>query len=345
MSQPLVSIVITQRERFGMTQESLEDLYAHTSGEFEVIYVDGNSPLPYAEYLRKEAERRGFMLIRREHYLMPNEARNLGREAAKGTYIVFCDNDVLYTDGWLEALVACAEETGAAIVAPLTCQGLPAHQVIHHAGGLFTPGNDVSKFFATPRQERRDFIEDMHGHAVPIAEYDGEMVRTKTGMCEFHCALVRADLFDKIGPLDENMRSTKEHIDLSISAWNAGEEVWFEPTSIVTYVFPCRARPLNKDDWPFFALRWSDQFGQDSLSHFIEKWLLSVPDDYLHNKRETYKMRRMQGILIPMMAQMPLVKSTRGTTRGAARLAAPLERLINRGLVARHERQRREIIR
>ena len=54
---------------------------------------------------------------------------------AETEYVVFVDNDVLYTEGWLDRLVACADETGAEVVAPLTCQGLPAHTEIHHAGG------------------------------------------------------------------------------------------------------------------------------------------------------------------------------------------------------------------
>ena len=37
------TIVVTQRERFGMTQESLESLIEHTPGA-AVIYVDGSSP-------------------------------------------------------------------------------------------------------------------------------------------------------------------------------------------------------------------------------------------------------------------------------------------------------------
>jgi len=41
------------------------------------------------------------------------------------------DNDVIVSPGWLEALVACAGETGATVVSPLICQGTPLHD---HAG-------------------------------------------------------------------------------------------------------------------------------------------------------------------------------------------------------------------
>ena len=66
-----------------------------------------------------------------------------------------------------------------------------------------------------------------------------------------------------------------------MSVRQAGGTVWFEPSSVVTYVFPCRARPMTPEDWPFFALRWSDAYGRRSLEHFIAKWNLKTKADYV----------------------------------------------------------------
>lgn len=332
------TVIVTQRERFGMTEESLDSLYDHIGEDVEVIVVDGNSPPRVARYLRDAAARRGFTLIRTEHFLTPNQARNLGVAAAKTKYVAFADNDVLYTDGWLDALIACAEETGAAVVAPLTCQGLPAHQQIHHAGGTYAVGGDMDGFIANP-DGRRPFDEVMIAHGEPREAWNGRLERQVTGMCEFHCVLARADIFDRIGPLDEQLLSTKEHIDFSMEVRRAGEEVWFEPASVITYVFPCRARPLNPEDWPFFALRWSSSYGRRSLAHLIAKWSLATRPDYVASKRGIYSMRRMQGILIPLMRKVPLAGRSPRFTRVAARLAGPLEEVANGALVAWHERR------
>lgn len=150
MTEPRATIIVTQRERFGMTGESLESLYANTKG-VDVIYVDGKSPARVRDLLKREAMERGFRLIRSETYLTPNQARNMGVAAATTEYVVFADNDVLFSENWLPPLIACADEERAEVVAPLTCQGLPAHTEIHHAGGDYAPGGDMAGFFkATP---------------------------------------------------------------------------------------------------------------------------------------------------------------------------------------------------
>ena len=337
MSEPRATIIITQRERFGMTEESLRSLYEHTPDP-KVIYVDGNSPPRIAEILRREAKDRGFELIRTEHYLTPNQARNMGVAAADIEYVVFADNDVLFSDDWLQPLIACADEEGADIVAPLTCQGLPAHTEIHHAGGDYAPGGDMAGFFEGNPELGRDFDEVMHGHAEKVDAWQGKLKRQQTGMCEFHCALFRRDAFDRFGPLDEKLLSTKEHIDMSMTVRQGGGTVWFEPASVITYVFPCRARPMNPEDWPFFALRWSDAYGQRSLDHFIAKWNLKPKPDYVASKRRTYAGRRMQGMLVPMMRRLPVIGKNDGWAKKLARASMFPERLVNAAMVRRQDR-------
>jgi GT2 family glycosyltransferase len=338
MSEPRVTVIVTQRERFGMTEESLNSLYEHTPNA-RVVYVDGKSPKRVADYLRRESASRGFTLVRKERFLTPNQARNIGVEAADTEFVVFVDNDVLYTPGWLDRLVACADQTGAWVVAPLTCQGLPAHTEIHHAGGDYAPNGDMDAFFATDAENGRAFDEVMHGHAEKVDDWRGRLERKVTGMCEFHCVLARRDVFDRIGPLDEKLLSTKEHIDFSMSVRKAGGEVWFEPSSVVTYVFPCRARPMTPEDWPFFALRWSDAHGRRSLDHFISKWNLETKPNYVTSKQGIYRMRRMQGMLIPIMRKVPLLGRNERLARQAAKIAARPERFANAWWVALHDRK------
>ncbi|WP_375291102.1 glycosyltransferase family 2 protein [Qipengyuania sp.] len=338
-AEPLATVIVTQRERFGMTEESLDSLYDHIGNNVDVVVVDGNSPPTKKAYLERTAKARGFTLIRRETFLTPNQARNLGVAAAKTKYVAFVDNDVIYSGGWLENLIACAEETGAAVVAPLTCHGLPAHSEIHHAGGDYALGGEIDAFIAANDGRKRPFDEVMHGHGDKVDQWQGKLSRKITGMCEFHCVLVRKDVFEKTGPLDEELLSTKEHIDFSMSVRQAGEEVWFEPSSVITYVFPCRARPLNREDWPFFALRWSSAYGSRSLKHLIAKWRLQTKPDYVAEKEHIYATRRMQGILIPMMRQIPLVGRNARFARVAARASQPVEMMVNRAIVGWHDRR------
>ncbi|WP_308917114.1 glycosyltransferase family 2 protein [Jannaschia sp. LMIT008] len=336
------TVIVTQRERFGMTAESLDSLFEHTPG-VRLVYVDGNSPDRWRTYLAEQAEARGFTLVRTDHFLTPNQARNIGVRHAETEFVAFCDNDVIYSDGWLDRLIACADEEGADVVAPLTCQGLPAHTEIHHAGGDYAAGGDMAGFFAGNPDLGRAFDEVMHGHGDKVADWQGKLTRQETGMSEFHCALTRRDVFDRIGPLDEGMLSTKEHIDFCMMVKAAGGSVWFEPSSVVTYVFPCRARPMSPEDWPFFSLRWSNAYGLRSLNHFIAKWNLSVPDGYVARKRQIYVLRRLQGILTPMMFRVPGLRAKPSLAKRAARVTMFPERIVNRILVERQDRRARKV--
>lgn len=338
MNPDAVTVIVTQRERFGMTEESLRSLQDHTPG-VRIVYVDGRSPKRVAAFLRAEADAGRIDLIRRERFLTPNQARNIGVAAARTPYVVFADNDVIFTPGWLAPLVACAEEEDADIVSPLTCQGLPFHTEIHHAGGDYAVGGDVSGFFAA--DDDRAFEEVMHGHGVKVADYDGPMRRMETGTPEFHCVLARRDVFDRLGPLDEALLSTKEHIDFAMTVRRAGGRVFFEPASVVTYVFPCRARPLTIEDLPFFQLRWSDAYGRRSLQHFIAKWGLKPRADYVASKRGVYAMRRMQGILIPLWRKVPGFAGRDWLVKPVARASLILERLVSEVRIAFIDLRRR----
>jgi len=97
------------RERFSHSKVALETLYQNTALPFELAYVDVNSPRHVARYLRQQAAERNFQLIRRERYLSPNQARNVGLAAVTSEYVVFIDNDCEVAPGCLAALLRCAE--------------------------------------------------------------------------------------------------------------------------------------------------------------------------------------------------------------------------------------------
>src|SRR5512139_2931821 len=90
-----VTIVVVPRDHFSDAQESLESVYENTKYPFDLVYVDGGSPVTVASYLKQRSASLGFRLLRTEHYLSPNRARNVGARGATTPYIVFIDNDVV----------------------------------------------------------------------------------------------------------------------------------------------------------------------------------------------------------------------------------------------------------
>ena len=286
--EPQVTIVVVPRERFSCTQASLESIYEHTEYPFQLIYVDGNSSAKVRRYLAAQSKARNFKLIRTDYYLPPNHARNIGLSHVDTKYLVFCDNDVILTPGWLKAMVTCAEETGASVVGPLMCEKEPLHTRIHFAGG--------ESHIVTDIYGRKHLREKMYKQGQQVADVRPTLERTQTELAEFHCVLVRREIFDRIGGrLDEAMLNTKEHLDFCMTVVQAAGTIYFEPAALVTYV---PGPPLEWSDLYFFMLRWSIAWTRASLKHLREKWDLAE-DGYFKTKYKMVSWRRNATIVKP----------------------------------------------
>jgi GT2 family glycosyltransferase len=310
------TIVVVPRERFGMAQRSLQSLLTHTPASVPIVYVDGGSPPPLRAWLQERSRQHGFRLIRTEHPLSPNEARNLGLSEVDTPYVVFSDNDVLVSPGWLAALVRCADETGAWLTSPVCCIGEPAFQLVHVAGGELTlsarPGGYVL------RDHHRDSDR-------PLAEVLPRVQRSRVTYAEFHVLLVRRDVFDRVGPLDEGLLSSPEHIDLCLLVQQAGGSIWFEPASVINYV---PARRLTRVDAPYYLLRWSDRWNRASLEHLRAKWKLAPDDDFCAGQEMWLTDKRLK-VFNPAWSLARRMLGWRGSI-GAGRL---LEQTVTRLLI------------
>jgi GT2 family glycosyltransferase len=327
--EPLVTIVVSPRERFSYARTSLESILEHTEAPYRLVYVDGGSPRGVRRYLEERARERGFELIRTEHHLSPNRARNLGLARVKTPYVAFIDNDVVVSPGWLDALVRCAEETGATVVSPLVCQGEPLHTEIHCAGGV----SAIEEGEADGKTTRR-IIERIFKQGLPMAEERPGLERGPTGLAEFHCMMVRTDFFEGHGPLDEGLLNSKEHVDLCIQVLRAGGAVYLEPESVVTYV---TVPPMAPSDVPYYMLRWSDAWESASLDRLVEKYEL-VDDPYIAGRRRNIGWRRRMALLKPLSRRLARSDSGRLARKIENRLVR-LDRRLNRWMTDRHARR------
>jgi len=260
MQKPDVTVVMLPRERFSFTQRSIESLYEDQRVPFNFICIDGGSPRKVRNYLRLESARRGFKLIRTPYFLTPHEARNLAFDHIKTKYVVFVDNDVVFAPMWLEHLVKCAEETDAAIVAPLTCIGEIPHTIIHMAGG------DAS---ITVEDGKRIFREKHFFYDRPVAEVQDQLMRKQIELAEYHCMLVKTEWLKRLGRFDEGLKAAHEHTDFCLTVREHGGLIVIEPRAIVTQIF---GPPLFFSDLKFFFCRWCDEWTIDSERYFHKKW-------------------------------------------------------------------------
>jgi hypothetical protein len=134
--EPRATIVMTARERHSLTVPAIESIVAGTARPYRFIYADCGAPGWLRESLAANAARWGLDIARFDEPLWPHEARARLAGSITTPYTAFIDNDVDVEQGWLDTLIACADETGAGIVGPLYLIGdgiRPA--VIHMAGG------------------------------------------------------------------------------------------------------------------------------------------------------------------------------------------------------------------
>ncbi|NJM17453.1 MAG: glycosyltransferase [Richelia sp. RM2_1_2] len=324
--QPQVTIVVVPRERFSYTKESLESVYNYTTIPFKLIYIDGNSPKEVCQYLQKKAEEKQFQLIRTDYYLSPNHARNLGLAQVDTEYVVFLDNDVVVSSGWLNHLVKCAEETAAAVVGPLMCQNEPLHEIVHFAGG--------ESHVWTDQTGRRRLREKMYRQGQRVVDVRPQLQRQQTELAEFHCVLVRTKIFERIGYLDEAFFNTKEHLDFCMIVREVGETVYFEPDSLVTYV---PGPPLKLSDLHYYMLRWSNGWTVASLQRMQEKWNV-VEDGYFQNKYKKLGWRRHMTIIEPVVRRLTLGLNS----KLLCRILAWIEHPVNNYLTTRYAQKQQQ---
>jgi cellulose synthase/poly-beta-1,6-N-acetylglucosamine synthase-like glycosyltransferase len=298
----------------------LESIYAHTTVPFEMVYVDAGSPPWIAAYLRCEARTRGFRLLRLNHQLFPSAARNRGFAVATTEYVVFIDNDVVVTPGWLEALLACAREESATIVGGITALGPPG-SIVHAAGG------GVIRLTETPAG--RTLTMKFPFYDAPWGAFVDAFVRERVDMVEFHCMLVHANRIRPLFPLDEALETVLEFEDLCLRANQAGMAVFFEPRCRVGQLLPVPL-PRGLPDLPMFWRRWSRRRNAASIEHFRRKWDISTDDQALRGLLGWSKQRRylpLQGTplyrLIPVLRRirmkLALVSSSPWIARHGAR--------------------------
>lgn len=257
----LATVAIIPRDSFSMTCQVIERIIDSTNGYLNLVVVDSCMPQDIRDRLEQQRGQAGFTVLRANRYATPNQMRNAVLPHVETKYVVYVDNDVLVTEGWLEALVKCAEETQAWIVGPLICERLPEATYVH--------GYDGEMEIRQPDKASRVY-HDFHFNAhVPLEELRHSLKRKETPVVEFHAMLVAMEAIETLGTFDEELANMYEYSDMCLRVREAGRPVMLEPTSIVTYLPPTR---LSSQDRYFFELRWGEAWTELSKKRLSEKY-------------------------------------------------------------------------
>ncbi len=180
------TIVIPVFNQLHYTRQCLESLNAAGCPDAMIVVVNNASTDGTTEFL---ATRPALRVITNAENRACAAAWNQGFQASATGWILFLNNDVVTPRGWLENLVAFAEESGADLVSPALGEGELNYDLANYA---------------------RDFMAEMR--AVWRRGIDGGV-----------CFLVHRRVFASIGEFDENFRhGGNEDVDFFWRARNAG---------------------------------------------------------------------------------------------------------------------------
>lgn len=254
---PEVAIVVSWRERHGLTSQALAALARHTPTPHRLVVLDFGMP----PALRAAVAARATQVVPVPDGTWPTEARARIAATLDTPFAVFMDNDVIVRPGWLEALLDCARATGAGIVSPLVLIGARADtDRIHFAGG---------DLHIQTGPEGTEMAESHRLAGARLAACAPTPRRARCDFAEYHCMLMRREVYAAPDMFDPRIHCVHEHVHAGLCARRLGYAVWVEPAARVAYL---AAAPFRADELERFRWRWNAQAGERSIAAFCETW-------------------------------------------------------------------------
>jgi GT2 family glycosyltransferase len=244
---PRFSIVIPLYNRVLFTGICVRALAAAADlwDETEVILVDNGSTDGTAAFLDTLAA--PFVVVRNAANEGFARACNQGAATARGTYLIFLNNDTVPQPCWLSALAAAMSSPAAPVVAGATL--LFPDDTIQHAGlGLNARAEPVHLHYGEPQAETV-----LCARAVPAV----------TGAC----LMVARERFLGMGGFDEGYRNGYEDLDFCCRVRAAGGMVWLAAESVLYHFESASDGRYRSDEANAarFQAQWADWLAVDAL--------------------------------------------------------------------------------
>lgn len=241
---PLVSVIIPIHGKIDYTLACLRSIALHgAAAPFEVIVVDDASPDDSLDAL---AAVRGVHILQNAINLGFIGSCNAGAAQARGTHLLFLNNDTQVTPGWLDRLLDCfAEEPDC---------GIAGSRLVYPDGRLQEAGGLVyadGSAWNVGRFEKRDDPRFLYRRDVDYVSGAALMIE--------------AYVFRQVGGFDARYAPAYcEDMDLCFAVRRLGRRVIYQPESMVVH---CEGISSGLD--PFAGVK---QYQVINRGKFAEKW-------------------------------------------------------------------------
>ncbi len=209
-----IDVIVCVHNALADTKACLESVASRTLQDYRLIIVDDGSDPECKKYLREQAKALGATLVRHKSARGYTRAANAGLAKSTADAVVLLNSDTVVTTGWLRGLLAAAENTGAAIVGPLS--NAASWQSVPHRFG------DEGTWSTNPLPDGWTH-EGLANEVREVGVASGSSVEIVNGFC----MLVRREVLDAIGLLDEASfpKGYGEENDYCLRAVNAGFDI------------------------------------------------------------------------------------------------------------------------
>ena len=238
---PIVSIVIPTFNRAELLLACLRSILHYTDVAYEIIIVNDASTDKTCDLLKYL---QNVTVVNNTENLDFLRSVNSGSEQAKGEYLLFLNNDVTVSDGWLSTLldtIKRVKNCGAVGAKLISLNGQ-----LQEAGASIWQDGSVALYGAGDNPARPEYNY--------LRECD---------YCSAACLLVRKDLFLQLGKFDQRyVPAYYEDADLCMMIWQSGHKVIYQPAvAIFHHHMGSRSyekvAALVKKNQKTFAKKWS----------------------------------------------------------------------------------------
>lgn len=270
LNNPLVSIITVTWNGEGHLRRLLDSIYKNTIyPNYEILIVDNNSTDNTWKVIEDFENKLSLRIINNpDNTKNFSENNNIAAKQANGEFLVFINNDIEVTYGWLKSLVYSYYTTenpgiiGSKLLYPENHPEINKSHKIQHCGVDFKFDGSFFRGYHIYNGENFD-VED---YSKPISR----------PVVTAALLLISKDLFNQIGCFDENYNYGYEDVDLNLKVKKLGYNIFYDSHSkALHYEFGTQ----NLNDRESVANR-----RRNNYDHFQKKWHLWLKKEILKSK-------------------------------------------------------------
>ncbi|MHB1231978.1 MAG: glycosyltransferase [Burkholderiales bacterium] len=327
MGNPLVSIIIPNRDKIEFLQPCVESVLEKTSYiNYEIIVVDNQSTDPdvldYYEKLQQRLPNR-IRILSFDREFNFSAMNNLAAREAQGEYLLLLNNDTqIVQSEWLEHLLSYGQRADVGIVGPRLVY--PESGKLQHAGVVLGMSS----------------VADHPFYGVLSITDPGYMNRAQADQnysaVTAACLLIRKNAYEQAGGMDEErLKVLFNDVDLCLKVRELGYKIVWTPYATAVHH---GSTSLKSEYADLMKLALSDERAKQERRVIMERWLPQLANDPAYNRHLALQQPGFQvdSVLVidwdtnfhdrPRILGVPLVGGS-----GEYRICAPFRALSNAG--------------